>query len=309
MIGSEKEVIPLDHSLGVIVSEFGTAMGLVELLNRSGKPVNLFQKLDSRRSYSEITSKNIFVTILEDGTEKITLPPEGQLAAVIVVPASGAPAVGEFLPFAKGSFNVIVTVINTFKAPDGKEYSSGDYEFTLGRFLRIDKPTSAGIQNHKSISVASADSEPFVIKDENLLDRTHPHVEGEVSIHPDEDGAFRFVGKVLITMKSGKPEPALWVDGMQHTWVGRFEVKGYVFDSDESEPLQFKVDKGRGYVYLKGKGTVTLPNKESVTLPKIKAASIPVSQPADSSAQTAANSRSWKANADGTICSGNWVAK
>jgi len=137
--------------------------------------------------------------------------------------------------------------------------------------------------------------EPFVITDDHLIDRALAHNEAKIRFYPDEDGAVQFEGNVTMSMKDGNFEPVFWADGIQHTWVGKLNIMGYVFDGDQNDPLQFKIDKNRGYVYLKGKGTVTLPNKETVVLPKTKAASTPISQPADSSAHAASNSRSWKA--------------
>jgi len=59
----------------------------------------------------------------------------------------------------------------------------------------------------------------------------------------------------------------LWCNGAIHTWIGKFSYGGYVFDSSETAPLQFKVTKESGYVYVGGKGSVTGPKGKAIRLP------------------------------------------
>lgn len=51
----------------------------------------------------------------------------------------------------------------------------------------------------------------------------------------------------------------LWCYGAIHKWIGKFNYSGYTIDSNISNPLQFKVTKDKGYVYIGGEGTVTTP--------------------------------------------------
>jgi hypothetical protein len=60
----------------------------------------------------------------------------------------------------------------------------------------------------------------------------------------------------------------LWCYGAKHTWIGKLTYAGYTFASDENDPLQFVVDKNKGYAYIKGKGAVTLPDGTIVPLPR-----------------------------------------
>jgi hypothetical protein len=60
----------------------------------------------------------------------------------------------------------------------------------------------------------------------------------------------------------------IWCYGAKHTWQGKLKYAGYTFASDASTPLQFMVDRDRGYVYVKGKGSVKFPNGKTVHLPE-----------------------------------------
>jgi hypothetical protein len=62
----------------------------------------------------------------------------------------------------------------------------------------------------------------------------------------------------------------LWCNGATHKWIGKFIYSGYTFDSDKENPLQFRVDKDKGYVYVGGRGTVTTPDGMVVKLPLAK---------------------------------------
>jgi hypothetical protein len=57
----------------------------------------------------------------------------------------------------------------------------------------------------------------------------------------------------------------LWCHGLRHRFIGRVEHGGYVFESDAENPLQFVVDRDKGYHYEQGAGTVTGPNGEQRT--------------------------------------------
>jgi hypothetical protein len=59
----------------------------------------------------------------------------------------------------------------------------------------------------------------------------------------------------------------LWGYGAKHTWIGKSVYAGYTFDSDANDPLQFRIDREKGYVYVKGKGVVIEPDGKEVSLP------------------------------------------
>ena len=61
--------------------------------------------------------------------------------------------------------------------------------------------------------------------------------------------------------------PSVWCHGLRHVWIGEATLEGYTFDSSPDDPLQFVVDRGKGYYYDQGTGTVTAPDGEVTTLP------------------------------------------
>jgi hypothetical protein len=60
----------------------------------------------------------------------------------------------------------------------------------------------------------------------------------------------------------------IWCYGAKHTWIGNLTYGGYTFESDESNPLQFILDRDEGYSYLSGQGSVVQPDGSSVQLPQ-----------------------------------------
>jgi hypothetical protein len=60
----------------------------------------------------------------------------------------------------------------------------------------------------------------------------------------------------------------IWCYGAKHTWMGTLSYGDHTFVSDEEDPLQFTLDKDRGYVYLAGEGSVELPDGSVVDLPQ-----------------------------------------
>jgi hypothetical protein len=67
-----------------------------------------------------------------------------------------------------------------------------------------------------------------------------------------------------LSIRNGKF--AVWCYGAKHTWISTVSYSGHTFSSDADEPLQFVVDKDKGYVHVAGKGTVTLPDGTVVEL-------------------------------------------
>jgi len=90
-------------------------------------------------------------------------------------------------------------------------------------------------------------------------------------------------GTVEISMESGQVQvkarsdykakmlkngmPSQWCNGATHQFVGTVKASGYTFESDTNKPLQFVVDRGKGFYYLAGKGSVTDPQGKVTTLP------------------------------------------
>lgn len=114
--------------------------------------------------------------------------------------------------------------------------------------------------------------EPFAIKDERLIDRSIPEgIASDVALEQKGGRIFarKYPGVSGTIGLSTDGRPALWGHGSKHMYIG--EVKdigeGYSFKSAEDDPLQFKVDKDKGYTYVKGKGTVTTPNGRVINLP------------------------------------------
>jgi hypothetical protein len=78
------------------------------------------------------------------------------------------------------------------------------------------------------------------------------------------DGELRIQGGI-VEERGGRL--LLWCYAARHTWIGVQTYAGHTFASDQNAPLQFRVDRDRGYVYVNGKGSVTLPDGTVVTLP------------------------------------------
>jgi hypothetical protein len=59
----------------------------------------------------------------------------------------------------------------------------------------------------------------------------------------------------------------IWCYGAKHTWMGNLTYGDYTFDSDDNSPLQFILDRVKGYTYLSGTGRVTQPDGRTAELP------------------------------------------
>ncbi len=121
--------------------------------------------------------------------------------------------------------------------------------------------------------------EPFVIRDEKFEATYKESCNTDAEIVDVSDGAFSVRG--LIDMQNvgifsveglleTRKREDLFCYGAKHTWIGTLTYGGYTFISDKDEPLQFMVDKDKGYVYVKGKGTVKMPDGKTVKLPLTK---------------------------------------
>lgn len=105
---------------------------------------------------------------------------------------------------------------------------------------------------------------PFSITDQSFEASYRAECETDCDIVSVEGDSFRARGS--ISMREGRF--TLWCYGANHTWIGELTYAGYTFASDENDPLQFRVDRDKGYVYVEGKGTITFPDGSSVTLPR-----------------------------------------
>ena len=118
-------------------------------------------------------------------------------------------------------------------------------------------------------SVISACGEPFTIKDKKFkADDVCDAIE-EVKIELKMENN-KLVMKPLTEFhvymrKTGMP--SAWCHGIKNIWKGKTSYAGYTFDSSKDDPLQFKVDRNKGYYYLKGERTVTRPDGKVIKLP------------------------------------------
>jgi hypothetical protein len=110
----------------------------------------------------------------------------------------------------------------------------------------------------------TACSSSFVIKDLKADENYQGDCQAELTFYSVNNGMVVSIGS-RPTDSNGNSSS--WCNGAKHTWIGKVSYNGYVFDSDENSPLQFKLDKS-GYVYIAGKGSVTMPDGTTVTLPK-----------------------------------------
>jgi len=105
--------------------------------------------------------------------------------------------------------------------------------------------------------------EPFAIKDNNFGAKYEEPCETDIQIISVKGNSFR--GRGELSIKNGKT--IFWCYGAKHTWIGKLTYAYYTFDSDKNNPLQFVIDKDKGYLYVKGQGTITFPNGKIRKLP------------------------------------------
>lgn len=105
--------------------------------------------------------------------------------------------------------------------------------------------------------------EPFAIKDNNFIANYKGQCNTDAQIKSVKGSSFGVGGQISI--RNG--QYTLWCYGAKHTWIGKLTYAGYTFDSDKDKPLQFVIDKDKGYLYVKGQGTVTFPNGKVKKLP------------------------------------------
>jgi len=118
------------------------------------------------------------------------------------------------------------------------------------------------------ITVACNAEDQFVIKDEKFQAQVKEECMINVEFWMEHGKLATGARGGVLPIRDGKP--VIWCHGAKHKWIGKITYKGYVFDSDKENPLQFRVDKDKGYVYVGGRGTVTLPDGRVVKLPLAK---------------------------------------
>lgn len=105
--------------------------------------------------------------------------------------------------------------------------------------------------------------EPFAIKEKNFIANYNEPCKADVQIKSVKGSSFGVGGKISII----NGQVAFWCYSAKHTWIDKLTYAGYTFDSDKDNPLQFVIDKDKGYLYVKGQGTVIFPNGKKVKLP------------------------------------------
>ena len=113
-------------------------------------------------------------------------------------------------------------------------------------------------------------AEPFAIEDDRLFDSSVPGMCSTDTKMESKKGEYLVLAGGYVERINGKFR--LWCNGAKHTWIGKNEdIEGAIaiIDSDKDDPLQFRVDRNKGYVYVKGTGVVTMPDGRSVKLPLV----------------------------------------
>jgi len=111
----------------------------------------------------------------------------------------------------------------------------------------------------------------FVLKEPGFFDSYEPFTNegGTMRVTEQPTGGCRAEGRVEASRQpDGTYKEHMWAHGVTHVWVGRCSVGDYVFDGSRWSPLTFRIDKDKGYAYIKGRGTVTLPDGKSISLPR-----------------------------------------
>lgn len=111
---------------------------------------------------------------------------------------------------------------------------------------------------------------PFVIESEKFAASEVCDAEGVYELQMEKgDLTIKAREDIQINMiRDGVPSP--WCHGLTHIFLGEVHYGGYIFDSSSDDPLQFVVDRDKGYYYKEGTGEVTKPEGEIVELPSMK---------------------------------------
>ena len=118
-----------------------------------------------------------------------------------------------------------------------------------------------------ALSLSGCGSGTFAIKDVNFQASDACDGTGTLEVFMENDSVQAKALDDIQTKLIKSGFPSMWCHGLVHQYRGTVEVSGYTFESDANDPLQFKVDRTKGFYYLSGKGTVTDPNGKVTTLP------------------------------------------
>lgn len=132
--------------------------------------------------------------------------------------------------------------------------------FVMLAVFTFDAEVFAGTQSQR------AKPKPFIIPDDfKASEVCDGH--GQVEILMDNDTVQATTRPGLSTKMIKNGMPSAWCHGLQHIFIGKVELNKYIFESDLNNPLQFVIDRQKGYVHQKGKGTVTAPDGSITKLP------------------------------------------
>jgi hypothetical protein len=193
-----------------------------------------------------------------------------------VIPGAKTGSDGSYgLKLNPGSYEIQVMLPSVFEK-DGMKLKgfqpkfTTTYTVTKTETLNLEVSILKKIESKKSAEAVQAQQAqgPFVIGDRRLLQLSGPDpcvTDAEIMASSSQGYQIRGV----VHFSSGQSH--LWCNGAKHTWIGRHENIQMgaiaVIDSDRTTPLQFKIEKEKGYIYQKGKGRVTMPDGKVITLP------------------------------------------
>lgn len=125
-------------------------------------------------------------------------------------------------------------------------------------------PTSKPVQpTNTPAPTAIPTSEPLLLTDDIFEASIKDDCGTDVPIQGYENGVFS-VGGGKVAFMNG--QLAVWCYGAKHQWIGTIDYEGYIFASDENDPLQFEIVKDAGYRFIAGVGTLTYPDGKQVSL-------------------------------------------
>jgi hypothetical protein len=242
--------------------------------------VSTLKKKDSKKSAQVTQAQGPFV--ISGKVTQLGNPMSGWL--LVFQPAGGkpAPTIAGVQTASDGSYNhklnpgtyeitlskpSIVELVDRKKIEGWLPMFTTTYTVTKTETLNLEVSTLEKIESKKSAEVAQAQG-PFVINDKRLLQLSGPDpCRTDAEITASSSQGYQTRG--IVERFGGNFH--LWCNGAKHTWIGRHENIQLgaiaVIDSDKENPLQFRIDKEKGYVYQKGKGAVTMPEGRLIKLP------------------------------------------
>jgi hypothetical protein len=158
--------------------------------------------------------------------------------------------------------------------PPGEEASEGPVSPTPEPTATL-PPTSSPQPTATSVPptptpappTATPTPESFVIEGDAFEAEVEGTCTTDVAILEVVDGGLRVeVLSGSLSIREGGL--TIWCYGAKHTWRNTLTYGGHTFASDEEDPLQFTLDRQKGYVYVGGEGSVELPDGTVVALPR-----------------------------------------